>query len=75
MAHAASERKTLMSLGFTELAILISAVRSMFITTAWIRSSIAFACGFLTLVSLRFMPYESHRAQKVEFKLASGVVF
>ena len=64
MAHAASDKKMLTSLGFTESAISISAVRSMFMTTAWIRSSIAFACGFLTLVGLRFMPCESHRAQK-----------
>ncbi len=64
MAHAASDRKTPMSLGFTELAITISVVRSMFITTAWIHSSIAFACGFLTLVGLRVMPYESHRARE-----------
>jgi hypothetical protein len=28
------------------------------------RSSIAFACGFLTLVGLRLMPYESHKARK-----------
>jgi hypothetical protein len=34
MVHAASDRKTLVSLGFTELVILISAVHNMFITTA-----------------------------------------
>jgi hypothetical protein len=33
MGHAASDRKTSMSLGFTELAISISAVHNMFITT------------------------------------------
>ncbi len=38
MAHAASDRKTSMSLGFAESAVLISVVRSMFITTAWIHS-------------------------------------
>ena len=70
MAHAASDKKTSMSLGFTESAISISAVRSMFITTAWIRSSIAFACGFLTLVGLRFMPYESHTSVNPIFDLA-----
>jgi hypothetical protein len=64
MAHAASDRKTLMSLGFTELPISISAVHNMFITTACICSSMAFACGFLTLVGLRFMPYVLHRAGK-----------
>jgi hypothetical protein len=64
MAHAASGRKMLMSLGFAESFVLISTVRSMFIRPAWIHSSVAFACGFLTLVGLRFMPYESHRAWK-----------
>ncbi len=34
MAYAASDKKTLMSLGFTEMVILISAVRNMFITIA-----------------------------------------
>ncbi len=34
MAYAGSDRKTLLSLGFTELAISISAVCNMFITTA-----------------------------------------
>jgi hypothetical protein len=34
MAHAASDKKMSMSLGFTELAILISAVFNMFIKTA-----------------------------------------
>ncbi len=33
MGHAASDRKTSMSLGFTELAISISAMLNMFITT------------------------------------------
>ncbi len=69
MAHAASDKKTLMSLVFTESAISISVVCSMFITTAWIRSGIAFACGFLTVVGLRFMPYESRRALKWSLNL------
>ncbi len=66
MAYAASDKKISMSLGFTELAILISDARSMFITTAWIRSSIAFASGFLTLVGLRFM-------RMIHIGLGSGV--
>jgi len=50
MAHAASVRKTLMSLGFTEMAILISDVHNMFIKTAWTRSSLwALDTGRLTL--------------------------
>ena len=70
MAHAASDRKMLMSLGFTELAISISAVHSLFITTAWIRSRmIAFPLGFSTLVGLCFMPYESHKARKWSLNL------
>jgi hypothetical protein len=32
MTHAASDRKTSMSLGFTELPVSISAVHNMFIT-------------------------------------------
>ncbi len=34
ITHAASDRKLLMSLGFTELAISIPAVHNMFIMTA-----------------------------------------
>ncbi len=64
MAHVASAKKMLMSLALTDSAISSSAVRSMFVKTACIRSSIAFACGFLMLVGLRVMPYVLHRAQK-----------
>ncbi len=64
MAHAVSHRKILMSLGFTELSISLSALCNKFITTAWIRSSIAFACGFLTLTGLCLMPYVLHGAWK-----------
>ncbi len=49
MAHAASDKKMSMSLGFTISAILSLDVRNMFPMMARIRSSIAFACGFLTL--------------------------
>ncbi len=30
----------------------------------WMRSQMAFACGFLIVVGLRFMPYESHNVSK-----------
>ena len=49
-------------LGATESSILISEVQTIVITTWWIRSSIAFACGYLMLVGLGFTPYDSHRA-------------
>ena len=45
-------------------AILISAVRSICPITWCTRSNIAFACGFLTVVGLRFIQYESHRCSK-----------
>jgi hypothetical protein len=64
MAHAASARKMLMSLALTDSAILSLAVCSMFVNTASMHPSIAFACGFLMLVGLCVMPYVLHRAQK-----------
>jgi hypothetical protein len=64
MAHAASAMKMLMSLALTYLAMSSLAVRSMFMNTVCIRSSIAFACEFLMLVGLRFTPYVLHRAWK-----------
>ncbi len=69
MTHAASDKKTLMSLAFTNLVVSSSAVRNMFVKTAWIRSSIAFAWAFLTLVGLRFIPYVLHRAWKWSLNL------
>ena len=64
MAHAALSRKTLTSSGVTESAISISAVRNICPRTWWTRSNIAFACGFLIVVGLRLIPYESHRYSK-----------
>ncbi len=32
--------------------------------TWWLRSQMAFACGFLIVVGLRFMPYELHNVSK-----------
>ena len=52
------------SLSLTVSAMSISAVQSIPMIVWCTRSSIAFACGFLTLVSLRFNPYESHRVSK-----------
>ena len=64
MAHAASVRTASMSLGATESAMSSSEVRIIFIRTSCTRSSIAFACGFLMLVGLRFRLYESHKSSK-----------
>ncbi len=64
MAHDTFVRIVSMSLGATESAILISELQTIVITTWWIHSSIAFACGFLKLVDLGFTPYDSHRAKK-----------
>ncbi len=63
MAHAALSRKTLTSSGVTESAILISAVHNICPMTWWARSNIAFACGFLIVVGLRLISYESHSIQ------------
>ncbi len=67
--HTAFDRRTSMSLAFTDSAISSSFVHNLFVTTAWIRSSIAFAWGFLTLVGLRFTPCVLHRAQKWSLNL------
>jgi hypothetical protein len=65
MAHTAYAKKMSMSLVLTDLAISSLAVRSMFVNIACICSSIAFACGFLVLVGLRFTPYDVlHKSQK-----------
>jgi hypothetical protein len=41
----------------------------MFPRTAWIRSSIAFTCGFVTLVGLHFIPHVLHRDRKWSLNL------
>jgi hypothetical protein len=64
MAHAALSIKTSTSSGTTDLAISNSTVRSICPITWCTRSNIAFACGFLTVVGLRLIPYESHRCSK-----------
>ncbi len=69
MAYVASDKKTSTSLAFMVLAISSSDVRNMFPRTAWICSSIAFACGFLTLVGIHFIPYVSHRDGKWSLNL------
>ncbi len=68
-AHAASDKKTSMSLGLTVSAILSLDMHNMFPRTAWIHLSIAFACGFLTLVGLRLIPYVLHRDWKWSLNL------
>ncbi len=64
MAHDTFVRIVSMSLGATESAISISEVQTIVIITWKIRSRIAFACGFLMLVVLGFIPYDSHRVIK-----------
>jgi hypothetical protein len=55
-------RKTSTSLGVTELAISISAVRSIF--PRCMRSNIPFARRFLIVIGLRFIPYDLYRYLK-----------
>ncbi len=64
MAHAALSRKTSTSLEVTDLAILSSAMRNICARTSWMHSNIAFACGFLTMVGLRLIPYDFHTYSK-----------
>ena len=58
-----------MSLAVTVSAISKWAVLSMFVSTWWTLSSIAFACGFFIVVGLRLRPYESHRSSKFSLNL------
>ena len=74
MAQATLVRNVTMSLGATELAISISAVRSIIILTWCTCSSITFAWGFLTLVGLCLMPYESHRTLKWSLNSVDNVL-
>jgi hypothetical protein len=53
-----------MQLAFANPAMSSLDVRNMFPRTVSICYSIAFACGFLTLVGLRFIGYVSHRDWK-----------
>ncbi len=53
-----------MSSGVTESAISDSAVHSICPSTWCTHSNIPFACGFLTVVGLRLIPYDSHRYSK-----------
>ncbi len=64
MAHAALSRKISTSLGKTELAMSSTEVCNICPRTWWMHSNKAFACGFLTVVGLCFIPYESHRCSK-----------
>ncbi len=65
IAHAALSLNLLMSAGSTELAMSISEVRIIVLRTWWTRLPMAFACGFLIVVGLRFMLYELHNVQSV----------
>jgi hypothetical protein len=64
IAYAALSMNVLMSAGWTESAMSNSEVRIMVSKTWWMRSQMAFACGFLIVVGLCFMPYESHNVSK-----------
>jgi hypothetical protein len=64
MAHAVLSRKTSTSSGVTESAILISAVRNICPRTLCTCSNIAYACGFLIVVGLCLILYESYRYSK-----------
>ncbi len=64
MAHAALSRKTLTSSGVTESAISNSAVHSICPSTWCTHSNIPLAGGFLTVVGLHVIPYDSHRYSK-----------
>ncbi len=64
MVHASLSRKTSTSLGVTDFAILSSAVRNICAKTWCTHSNIAFICGFLIMVGLSLMPYDSHKYSK-----------
>ncbi len=64
MAYAVLSRKTSTSLEVTELAISNSAVRSICPSTWCTRSNTPFARGFLTVVGLHVILYDSHRYSK-----------
>ncbi len=64
IAHATLSRKTLTSSGVNEAATLFSAVQSICQITWCMHSSIAFTWGFLTIVGICFIPYDSHRCSK-----------
>ncbi len=56
--------KTSKSLGVTESVISNSAVHSIYPSTWCTHSNMPFARGFLTVVGLRVIPYDSHRFSK-----------
>ncbi len=64
IAHAALSMNVSMSAGWTEFAMSNSEVRIIVPKTWCTRSQMAFACGFLIVVGLRLMPYESHNVSK-----------
>ncbi len=64
ISHAVSLINVSVSAGSTELAMSISEVRIIIPRTWWMRSQMAFACGFLIVVGLRSMAYKSHNVSK-----------
>jgi hypothetical protein len=50
--------------GIAESAISVLAVLSIYLRTWCMHSNMPFACGFLTIVGLNFIPYDLHRYSK-----------
>ncbi len=64
IAHSALSMNVSMSAGSTDSAMSISEVRIIVPRTRWMHSHMTFAWGFLIVVGLCFMPYESHSVSK-----------
>ncbi len=64
MTHAAFVRNAAMSSVTTVSAMSSSVVWSIIVISQFTLSNIAFTCGFLTLVGLCLIPYDSQRASK-----------
>ena len=64
MNHAAMLINVSMPAGSTELAMFILEDCIMVSRTCLMRSQMAFACGFSSVIGLRFMPYELHNISK-----------
>ncbi len=64
VAHAALSMNVSMSAGSTDSAMSISEVHIIVPRIWWMRSQMAFACGFSIVVGLCFMPYELHIVSK-----------
>jgi len=65
LAHSALLMNVSMSAEWTESAMSNSEVHIIVPKKTWcLRSQMSFACGFLILDGLRFMPFESHNVSK-----------